>query len=49
MTATAPLAVRRDGDKLPVPVVETSVTVALFDRVLTETVDNQVFIVVKVV
>ena len=48
VTSTSPLQVRRDGDRLPVPAVETNVTVALSDRVLVETLSNQVFIVVKV-
>jgi hypothetical protein len=49
VTSIAPLEVRRDGDITPVPAVETNVTVTVSDRVLTETVDQQVYIIVEVV
>lgn len=45
VTSTTPLQVRRDGDRVPVPAVETTETVALNDRVLVETIDNQVFVI----
>ena len=49
VTSTSPLQVRRDGDRIPVPAVETNVTVAVFDRVVVATVQRQVYIVAKVV
>lgn len=48
VTGTSPLTVRRDGDTKDVPAVPTSVTVAANDRVLTETLDNRVYVIVKV-
>lgn len=47
VTSVTPTYVRRDGDRVPVPAVDTSVTVSVFDRVLVETLDNQVYVVVK--
>lgn len=47
VTNTSPLEVRRDGDRLPVPAVGTAVTVSINDRALVETLDNQVYIIVK--
>lgn len=46
VTSLSPTFVRRDGDRVPVPAVDTTVTVSVNDRVLVETLSNQVYIVV---
>lgn len=48
VTAVTPLRVRRDGDTLPVPCVATDVSAVIGDEVLTETVENKVYIIVKI-
>lgn len=45
VTSVSPTFVRRDGDRVPVPVVATTVSISVSDRVLVETLEHQVYIV----
>lgn len=47
--SVSPLTVRRDGDAVDVLAKETGVSVVADDRVLTENIDQIVYIIVKVV